>query len=107
MSAQFWMTNNMLKVNESKTEFIILGKLSNLKKVGHTSMMLNGSEINSTKTIVNLGVVFDEELSMSNQVSSPCQKMFYQIKMISFYRKFMTQEVAAHLMVSLVLSKID
>ena len=32
MSAQDLMTNNMLKANESKTEFIVLGKPSNLSR---------------------------------------------------------------------------
>ena len=30
-----WMTENHLKLNDAKTEFLVLGKKSILKKVGH------------------------------------------------------------------------
>ena len=44
---------------------------------------------------------------MANQVSSICQKMFFQIRNISFNRKYLPQQVIVQLMVSLVLSKLD
>ena len=44
---------------------------------------------------------------MESYVSSLCQSMYTNIRKISFHRKYMTQEVAAQLMVSLVFSKLD
>ena len=59
----------MLKADESKTEFTVLSKHSNLKKVGQLSMTLNDSEILSSKSVRNLGVIFDEELVKSSKLS--------------------------------------
>ena len=63
--------------------------------------------ITPTENVKNLGVMFDDKLTMSDQVSSLCKSMFYGIRKISMYRKYMTQEVAEKRMVSLVLSKMD
>ena len=104
---QIWMNDNMLGLNGPKTEYMILGKTSTLKNLTKINLNLNGSVINPTKNVKNLGIMFDEELTMSDQVSSLCKTMFYGIKKISTYRKYMTQEVAEKLMVSLVLSKMD
>ena len=70
-------------------------------------MNLEGTAISSTNKVKNLGVIFDNDLSMSAQVSVICQKMFVEIRNISFHRKYLSQEVASQLMVSLVLSKMD
>ena len=106
---QIWMHNNMLMLNGPKTEYMILGKSSSLKKIDKATcnMILGGSEIVPTESVKNLGVMFDHELNMSVQVSSLCKSMFFNIRKISMYRKYMTQEVAEKLMVSLVLSRMD
>ena len=104
---QNWMNDNMLMLNMSKTEFMILGKASTLKKIQNIDMNLNDCVITPTDNVKNLGVLFDNELTMSDQVSSLCKNMFYGVKKISLYRRFMTQDVAEKLMVSLVLSKMD
>ena len=70
-------------------------------------MALTDTTINPTEQVKNLGVIFDENLNMTNHVATLCQKMFSEIRNISFNRRYLTQEVAAQLMVSLVLSKMD
>ena len=104
---QIWMNDNMLMLNGSKTEYMILGKPSSLNKITEVNMILGGSEIVPTNSVKNLGVMFDNELTMSAQVSSLCKNMFFNIRKISMYRKYMTQEVAEKLMVSLVSSRLD
>ena len=104
---QTWMNDNMLMLNGSKTEYMTLGRPSSLKKITDVNMILGGSEIAPTNNVKNLGVMFDNELTMSDQISSLCKSMFFNIRKISMYRKYMTQEVAEKLMVSLVLSRMD
>ena len=102
-----WMSQNKLKLNDSKTEFIIVGKPSLLKHLDKPSMTLDDVEIKPAVQVTNLGVVFDEELNLSSHVASLCQKMFAEIRNIGLNRKFLTDDVASQLMVSLVLSKMD
>ena len=101
------MNDNMLMLNGPKTDFMIVSKASALLKNEKIEMNLNGSVISPAKYVKNLGVLFDNALTMSDQISSLCRSMFLGIKQISMYRKYMTKEVAQKLMVSLVLSKLD
>ena len=107
-NVQIWMNNNMLMLNGPKTEYMILGKPSSLKKINeNVNMILNGSTIIPTEKVKNLGVMFDHELDMNAQVNSLCKTMFFSIRKIGMYRKYMTQDVAEKLVVSLVLSRMD
>jgi hypothetical protein len=63
------MNDNMLMLNGSKTEYMILGKPSSLNKITEVNMILGGSEIVPTNSVKNLGVMFDNEFTMSAQVS--------------------------------------
>ena len=106
-SIKEWMNQNKLKLNDSKTEFIVLGKASTLDSFENPSLILNGTEIKATKQVRNLGVIFDEELNLSSHVTSLCQRMFSDIRNVSLNRKYLTVEVASQIMTSLVLSKMD
>ena len=102
-----WMKENWLKFNEQKTEFLIAGKPSVISQFDKPIMKLNGVDIVPKSEVRNLGVMFDESLSLSNHVSLMCQKMFFEIRNISFHRKYLPDDVVSQLMVSLVLSKMD
>ena len=68
----------MLMLNGPKTEYMILGKPSSLKKINeNVNMILNGSTIIPTEKVKNLGVMFDHELDMNAQVNSLCKTMFF------------------------------
>ena len=66
-----WMYNNKLKLNKSKTEFVIMGKqsqvneLSDLNKVNKVGDKL----ISASKSARNLGVKFDSEFNMRDHVN--------------------------------------
>ena len=102
-----WLAINKTKLNETKTEFIILGTPSSLKKLDKPTLMLDDTIILPSKKVKNLGVIFDENLSMNEQVSLLCQNMFVKMRHISLHRRYLTNEVTAQLLVSLVLSKMD
>jgi hypothetical protein len=61
----------MLKLSPNKTEFIMLGNSSNRSKlfICFTIKFL-GSLVSPTGKVRNLGVLFDADYSLSNQVSS-------------------------------------
>ena len=80
LAIQVWMNQNMLKLNPSKTEFMIIGNLTQQKKVAHifTVELMNQifAEIHSIR---NLDVAFDLALSFKNDVSNICRSAFYHI----------------------------
>jgi len=61
----FWMTANLLTLNSSKTEFLLIGLKQQLAK-------MHNSFLNTTHSARNLGIRFDEHLTFSDQISALC-----------------------------------
>ena len=58
-----WMTANLLTLNSSKTEFLLIGLSKQLAKI-------NNSSLTTTHSTRNLGFISDEPLTFSDQISS-------------------------------------
>ena len=60
-----WMTSNLLSLISSKTEFLLIGPKRQLSKIHNSS-----TSIDTTKSARNLGFIFDEHISSSDQISA-------------------------------------
>ena len=104
---QDWMTHNMLKLNASKTEFIIYGRKEHLREISDKAITLGDSTIKPSQVVRNLGVMLDAELSMTNQVSSICRNCMTSIRQIGQIRSCIDIDSAKLLSVQLVTSRLD
>ena len=59
-----WMLCNKLKLNDEKTEVLLLGSPYFLKKVPSITLQIGDSLVKSTSCAKNLGVLFDSEMNM-------------------------------------------
>ena len=64
-----WMEENQLKINNAKTEFIVIGTACNLKKNTLENIEIGDPIIHQTSKIKFLGVYLDEKLSLKDHVS--------------------------------------
>ena len=95
------MTANKLKLNDDKTEAMIVGtrqKLSQLPPSLH--LQLDNTSIPISDSVKNLGVILDSSLSMSNFVSATAQACYFHLRHISQIRKYLSTEATAKLVVS-------
>ncbi len=99
-----WMTCNKLKLNENKTEFIVLGTSQNLKKLPKISLHIGDTCIDPTDSVCNLGIKFDSHMKMSKQVSSHCQSINFQLRNIRRIKRYLDKETLNHVVRALVLS---
>ena len=53
-----WMWQNQLKLNEDKTEFLIIGKKNQCAKVTQKQLMVGQTAVNTSLSVRNLGVSF-------------------------------------------------
>ena len=60
---KLWMDENCLRMNDSKTEFIMLGGQQQLKKCTIKSINVNGSTVERSAIVKYLGAWFDENLN--------------------------------------------
>ena len=101
-----WMANNKLKLNDSKTELLIV-RNKHLQGVNLPSLCIGGSTIQATPLVRNLGCVFDQSLSMVSQVNSLTKSCYYHLRNIGTIRKLLTKEATETLVHALVTSRLD
>jgi hypothetical protein len=107
-SIQTWMSANMLKLNPDKTEFLLLGNSLNRSKLSDCfPIEFLGSLVSPTEKVRNLGVLFDADFSLSNQVSSIVSSCYYHLRDLSRIRKHLSKSVAITMANALISSRLD
>ena len=104
-----FMLTHQLKINDNKTEFIILGTRKQLSKIDQntTSIRVGDSIIKPSSSVINLGFVFDSTMSLKSQVNSVCKKSYFQLIKISQIKRYSTREITESLIHSLISSNLD
>ena len=73
-----WLNHNRLQLNDNKTEvLVIITTPSRANKHRVADMIVGESIIQPTALARNIGVMFDNELSLKSQVSQLCQVAFF------------------------------
>ena len=78
-----WLIYNTLLINDSKTEFLVVGYSHQLSKIAIDSITVDDSTIQPLDSVRNLGSWFDSKMSISIHISKICSKAFhglYQIR---------------------------
>ena len=104
-----WLISNGLKLNDDKSEFLLLGSKHMLRKVDYQSCHLHIGKtcITPSKTARNLGVIFDQEMSFRNHITHVQQSVRYQLRNLSFIRKCLSKPAAEILIHALISSRLD
>ena len=84
-----WMTANLLTVNSSKTEFLLIGLPQQLAKINTSSLV-------TTHSARNLGFILDEHLTFSNQISALSKSCYYHIRELRCIRPYLDQNCQYH-----------
>jgi hypothetical protein len=103
-----WMIQNKLKINDSKTEFIILASPNALSKLqSNLKLHIGKSCINPASSAKNLGVIFDKHLKMEAQVTNICKSANFHLRNIGAIRHLLTDSSAQQLVHSFITSRLD
>ncbi len=87
-----------MKLNDSKTEFLIMGTANKLKKVNFNEIKIGKVEIKAVEKAKNLGVMNESECKLTQPVSNICKNGFYCVRNLTEIRKspdFKTAKIAA------------
>ena len=76
-------------------------------KIDINSISFSGMTINVSQTCRNLGVMLDCNMTMSNQISSICRSVRYQLRNIGFIRKYLNRSSTEKLVHALISSRLD
>ena len=106
-----WMTEHFMKLNEDKTEFVLIGKNSCLSQYKDISLDFGEDTIKpcdfTKETGKTLGVKLDSLLSMQRQVKDVRKKMYWTLSNLRTFGRFLSEKIRLQLVKTLILSKID
>ena len=84
-SIRNWLANNMLKLNDDKTEVILFTSKPALKSHPNVAVPVGVQHPSH-----NLGVVYDQPLSMIQYVNSVCRVGYMHVRNIGCIRRYLT-----------------
>ena len=102
-----WMLQDRLRLNDDKTEFIIIGTRQQLAKVNIDSLRVGESSTAPTSKVKSLGCWFDGQLKMDTQINSICKTAFFHLYNIRRIKKFLNFECTKILVNAFVTSRLD
>ena len=102
-----WMKANSLKLNDAKTEFLVLGTQQQLNKITDINIRIRDNIIEPTDFIRNLWAYFNSKLKGTSHVNGLSNTIYRSIKGITRIRQFLAVNTTKTLIQSLVLSKLD
>ena len=101
-----WMTENKLKLNKDKTEFVIIGSQHRPKP--QLDLLTSGSEsVSSCDAARNIGVIIDDKLNLDKHIASICKSSFFHIRNIARIRRFLSAESTIALVHAFITCRLD
>ena len=84
-----WMSQHNLKMNEEKTEFLVLSNRHVGTLIDIPALDVCGHLVTASRTAKNIGVVMDPHMHMDAHVTKICQSAYRQLYCIAKLRQYM------------------
>ena len=76
---RIWMATNFLKLNDEKTDFLIVGNSYFIPRILCSSITVGNDKVTPSSSVRNIGVILDSSLSMENEISAKCKSSWWQL----------------------------
>ena len=103
-----WTTANMLKLNDNKTELMLV--TSSRTKHLHslpTSITIGNAQVPFNQSVMNFGFSSDCHLTIIAHVTNNARTCYFELRRLASIRRFLTSTATATLVSAFVLSRID
>lgn len=103
-----WMKSHKLILNDNKTELLVFRPKSagNTHFIPH-DLTVGDETIQCCETARNLGALFDNTMSMAQQINNLCRASYFHLRAIGRVRKFLDQATTKQLAHALIISRLD
>ena len=103
-----WMISDRLLLNDEKTEMLLIGTQYQLNKLACDGCLHVGDmDIGSVACARNLGVWFDEKMSMSTHISKACSSAFFHLHNIRRIKKYLSVDSLRTIVHAFITSRLD
>ena len=104
---KIWMDQNHLKMNDSKTKFIMFASRQMLQKCVTTELDVTGSNIQQSNIIKYLGAWLDQHLQLAHHITLKCRTAMLNFQKINYIQPVLTIDTTHSLVRGLVSSHLD
>ncbi len=104
-----WMADNHLKLNDRKTEYLVIGSSHQQTKLHDDAFTIHIGDctVDAAGEARNIGVIIDSELTMKQHVNFVCRTCYMHLHNIAKIRACLTQEAAEKMVNALITSRLD
>ena len=93
---------------EDNTECLIVGKKGDLRRYENIqSLNIDGNDISVMKSVKDLGVMLDKNLSMREQIEKVVKIAGYHLRNLAFVKKYIDESSLKKLIHNHVISRLD
>ena len=101
------MHADKLKLNENKTEVMLIATRQQLSKVNLTTLTVGDTSVATVDKAQNLGVWFDSQLNFNVHITKTCTLSFCSLYKIRRITKYLLYKSAQTLILALVIGHLD
>ena len=98
---------NKLKLNQDKTEFIIMSSRSHQKHLQNVSITLDDVVLTPSPSVRILGVIFNSQMTTDNQIINVSRNIRHHLRNLGRIRKYLDESSTHDAVRALVLSRLD
>jgi hypothetical protein len=102
-----WMSSNRLKMNDAKTEFILLGSKQQLNKCVSKEINVNGVGVERSSLVKYLGISLDDQVSFKQHINNKCSIAMGNLMRVKQIRKHLSIGACHTLVKGIVISHLD
>ena len=102
-----WMNANYLKLNDDKTELLVITSPYYQERVKNSSILVGTQVVEASSKARNLGFILDSSLNMEQHVSAICKSAYYHLRNINAIRKSLNTRTSETLVHAFVTSRLD
>ena len=102
-----WMSANLLSLNPSKTEFLVIGLPRQLAKLDNPSFTFGNIALQPVTHARNLGFIIDNKLNLDQQISAVTRSCCYHLRDLRRIRSTLDFNTTSTIATSLIQSKLD
>ena len=105
---RIWMNDNFLKLNDDKSELLIITTREELSKISDTSIKVGNQSISpSDDPTRNLGVIFDSICCLDADVAKYCRSINFNLYSVGKIRTYLDGPMAEKMINATVASRLD
>ena len=101
------MTANKLKLNDSKTEVLVIVPPRSSGYYPEMDIKIADATVKTSKTAKSLGTTFDSSMTLVPEIQNRCKSLLFHLRNIRLIRRFISQSACEKLIHAVVSSRLD